>query len=129
MSLTACFSNHHYAGTSSPPSRLHISKSVTAVTSDSATSSPTFVVVSSDPSFDSSAGLQLFVDLSSYLLQQLPSSDPSAPRSVTRQHPMVFHPRLPKTALLTASVAPNCWVLSSPTCEPLTFSDADRYEA
>jgi len=46
---------------------------------------------------------------------------------------MVLHPRLPKTALLTAStaafVAPNCQVLFSPACEPLTFSDVNRYEA
>jgi len=68
MSLTACFSNDHYARTSSPPSGLHISRSITAVTSDSAASYPTSVVVSSNPSFDSSAGLQLFVDLLSYLL-------------------------------------------------------------
>ena len=38
-----------------------------------------------------------------------------------------------KTALLAASsvasAASNCRVLSSPACEPLTFSDVDRYEA
>jgi hypothetical protein len=46
---------------------------------------------------------------------------------------MVLRPRLPKTALLIASVvassAPNCRVMSSPACEPLTFSDADKYKA
>jgi hypothetical protein len=45
---------------------------------------------------------------------------------------MVLRPRLPKTALLTAfaaiSAAPNYRVMSSSACEPLTFSDADRYE-
>jgi hypothetical protein len=133
MSPSVCFSNDHYAGTCSPPLGSYISKSVIVASSDSAASSPASADVSSDSSSDSPAGLQLFVDLSSYPLQHLPSSDHSAPRSAAHQHPMVLHPRLPKTAILTAFtaafVAPNCWVLSSPACEPLTFSDADRYEA
>ena len=89
--------------------------------------------MSSGPSSSSPLGLQLCVDLSSYPLQQLSSSDPSTPWAAAHQHPMVLRSRLPKTALLaastTASTAPNCRVLSSPTCEPLTLFDADRYEA
>jgi len=46
---------------------------------------------------------------------------------------MILRSRLPKTALLAASAAasaaPNCRVLSSPSCELLTFSEANRYEA
>ena len=89
--------------------------------------------MSSSPSSDSPASLQLFIDLPSYPLQQLPSSDPYTSWSTTRQHPIVLRPRLSKTALLiaftVASATPNCRVMSSPACEPLTFSDADRYEA
>jgi len=133
MSPSVCFSNDHYTRTGSPPSGSYISRSVIATTSDSAASSTASTDVGSDPSSDSPAGLQLFVDLSSYPLQQLPSSDPSAPRFTAHQHPMVFHPRLLKIALLTASTtsfaAPNCRLLSSPACKPLTFSNADRYEA
>ena len=68
MSPSACFYNDHYAGTSSPPLKLHSSRSVTAATSDSAVGSPTSVVVSSSPSTNSPVGLQLFIDLSSYPL-------------------------------------------------------------
>jgi hypothetical protein len=46
---------------------------------------------------------------------------------------MVLRLQLPKTALLTASAAssaaPISRVMSSPTSEPIAFSDADRYEA
>jgi len=133
MSPSACFSNNHYAGTGSPPSELHISRSVTTTNSDSTVDSPTSAAASSNPSIDSLASLQLFVDLSSYPLQQLSNSYSSEPRSAARQYPMVLRPQLLKTALLTAftatSVAPNCRVMSSFACEPLAFSDADRYEA
>ena len=99
---------------------------------DSAASSPTSTTESSNPSA-SPPGLQICVDLSSYSLQQLPSWAPSTRQSVARQHPMVLRPRLQKTTLLAASAAAsaasNCRVLSSPACESLTFSDADRYEA
>jgi len=117
LSPSACFSNDHFAGTGSPPSGSHISKSVTAATSDSTASSPDSTAVSSGPSSASPTGLQLCVDLSSYPLQQLPSSDPSALRSAARQHPMVLRLRLPKTTLLAASAAastaPNCWLHKS----------------
>jgi histone deacetylase 1/2 len=133
MSASACFSNNHYAGTGSPPLELHISRSVTTTNSDSVVDSPTSAAASSNPSIDSLANLQLFVDLSSYPLQQLFNSDSSEPWSAVRQHPMVLRPQLLKTALLTAfaatSVAPNCRVMSSFAYEPLAFSDADRYEA
>jgi hypothetical protein len=132
MSPSACFSNDHFAGTGSPPSGSHFSRSALASPSDSAVSSPASAAESSDPSA-SPPGLQFCVDLSSYPLQQLPISAPSAHQSATRQHPMVLRPRLPKTALLAASaaasVASNCRVLPSPACELFTFSDADRYEA
>jgi hypothetical protein len=46
---------------------------------------------------------------------------------------MVLYPRLLKTALLTMFAATSAaliyWVMSSPTYEPIVFSDADRYEA
>jgi hypothetical protein len=58
---------------------LHISRSVTTANSDSMTGSPTSATASSILLIDSPVGLQLFVDLSSYPLQQLPSSDSSAP--------------------------------------------------
>ena len=69
MSPSACFSNDHYAGTGSPLSELHISRSVTTANFDSVVDSPTLAVASSNPSIDSLAGLKLFIDLSSYPLQ------------------------------------------------------------
>ena len=111
---------------------MHISRSVTAANYDSIASSPTSTAASSSPSTYSLVGLQLFIDLSSYPLQQLPSSNSSSPRSVARQHQMVLYPRLPKTALLTASTATytvsHYRVMSSPAYEPLIFSNADKNE-
>jgi len=51
------------------------------------------------------------------------------PHPAARQHLMVLHPRLPKTTLLTASIAPLYQVMSSPNYEPIAFSNTDRYEA
>jgi len=52
---------------------------------------------------------------------------------VARQHPMVLHPRHPKTALSTAtaisSAASFSQVGSPPSHEPLAFNDANRYKA
>jgi len=132
MSPSACFSNDHYAGTGSPSSKLYISKYVTTTNYDSVASSPISIVMSSDPSIYSHVRLQLFIDISSYPLQQLPSSNSSTSRSVSRQHQMVLYPRLPRIALLTASAATyaasHYRVMSSPTYEPFIFSNADKNE-
>jgi len=133
ISPSACFFNDHYAGTSSSPSELHISRFVTAYNIGSAIGSLTFAAASSGPSTSSPADLQLFVDLFSYPLQQLTSSSFSPPRSVACQHPMVLRSRLLKTTLLTASAATSTThiyqVISSPNYKPIVFSDVDRYEA
>jgi len=46
---------------------------------------------------------------------------------------MVLHPRLQKTTHLTVSTAMSTsfisWALFPPTYKPITFSDANRYEA
>jgi hypothetical protein len=46
---------------------------------------------------------------------------------------MVLRPLLSKTALLiastTSSAAPISQIMSSPTLEPIAFSNANRYEA
>jgi len=132
-SPSTCFSDDHYTGTSSPPSELQLFRFVIAANIDSTTGSLTSVVTSLGPSSNSPTSLQLFIDLSSYHFQQLPTSDFSPPRSATHSHPMVLCPWLLKIALLTTSAAssatPICWVMSSPTSESIAFSDADRYEA
>ena len=92
MSSSACFSNDYYAGTGSPPSKLHISRFVTVANYDSIASSPTSTAASSGLSTNSPVGLQLFIDLSSYHVQQLPSLNYSAPRSAACQHQMVIYP-------------------------------------
>jgi len=67
LSPSACFSNDHYAGTSSPPIKVHASKSVTVEKTGFAAGSPMFVVRSS-PSIRSPADLQLCINLSLYPL-------------------------------------------------------------
>jgi len=66
MSPFACFSDDHYAGTGSRSLELHIFKSVTTANTGSATSSPSSAANSGSLA-NPSAGLQLFVDLFSYL--------------------------------------------------------------
>lgn len=132
MSLSACFSDDHYACTSSPPLELHLSKSVTTASTDSMAGSHLFAAVNTSSLADPSAGLQIFVDLSSFPLQLLPSSESSFPWSAACQHSMVLRPLLSKTALLIAFVASSAALISqimfSPTIEPIAFSDANRYE-
>ena len=91
ISSYACFSNDHYAGTSSSPLELHVSRFVTVYNIGFTVDSPTSAAVSSSPSIGSPANLQLFVDLSSYPLQQLTSSGFSPPCSTAHQHLMVLH--------------------------------------
>jgi hypothetical protein len=67
MSPSACFSDDHYAGTGSRSLELHISRSVTTASTGSAAGSPSSAAANSGSLADPSAGLQLFVDLSSYL--------------------------------------------------------------
>jgi hypothetical protein len=77
------------------------------------------------------AGLNLVVDLSSYLLHEYTSLALPAFSSVVRRHPIVHHPQLPNTTTLTASSTssanPISRVLSYPAYEPIMFSNADRY--
>ena len=112
---------------------MHVSRFVITYNIGSTAGYSTFAAASSSPSTGSPADLQLFVDLSSYPLQQLTSLGFSPPRSTARQHPMVFRPRLPKTALLTTSAATSttsiCWVMSSLNYEPIIFYDFDMYKA
>jgi len=109
---------------------LHFSKSVTTASIDSTAGSPSSIAVNTGSLADPSIGLQLFIDLSSYLLQQLPSSESSPLRSAAHQHPMVLCLQLPKIALLTTSAASSIAlisrVMSSSTSKPIALSDANR---
>jgi hypothetical protein len=73
------------------------------------------------------------VYFSSYPLQQetnMSSSLSASPQIVSR-HPMVIHSRQSKTANLgvfAATISHASRVMSSPTSEPIVFSDADMYE-
>jgi hypothetical protein len=68
MSLSACFSNDHFTGTTSPPLELYFSRFFTVDNPGSVAGSPNFAVVSSRPQTGSLADLQLIVDLSFYRL-------------------------------------------------------------
>ena len=77
-------------------------------------------------------GLDLCVDLSTYSLPQLTSTDlPSAPPPI-RQYPIMLRPQQPKTAnisSISASSLPvsTLRVMSPSTLEPLSFKEADQY--
>jgi hypothetical protein len=133
LSSSAYFSNDHYAGTSSPSSKLYASKSVIAEKTSSTTGYPNSVAPSYGPSTGSPADLQLYVDLSFYPLRHLIGLGSSPPRLVARQHLMALHPQQPKTILLTTFVATSATliyrVLSPPNYKLIVFSVADRYEA
>jgi len=91
LSLVACFSNDHYAGTDSPlPDALAFRSDATK--QPSSTSASSVSTAQTSPSNASAAGLQLCVDLSSYPLQQLPSTSSLSPRPAAHQHPMVLCP-------------------------------------
>jgi len=132
-------SNDHYAGTGSPSSDAHVLRSVAAEQPGSATEHPSSAAASpasaipTSPSTVSPAGLQLYVDLSSYPLQHLLGTGHITPCPTACQHPMVLRPRQPKTALSTVTattfVASFNWVVSPPSHEPLVFNDANRYMA
>jgi len=66
-------------------------------------------------------------------LQQLTGTCSSPPWPTARQHHMILRLRQPKTTLstatTTATAAPISWVVSPPTREPITFTDANRYES
>jgi len=88
--------------------------------SPSAADSPASSSAMSSPSGHSAQsvpGLDLCVDLSTYSLPQLTSTDlPSAPPPI-RQHPMVLRPRRPKTANISSVSASSppvstLWVMS-----------------
>jgi len=74
MSQSVYFYDDHYAGIGSPPLELHLSKSATIASTDSAAGSSSFAAANTGSLTDPSMCLQLFVDLSSYPLQQLPQS-------------------------------------------------------
>jgi hypothetical protein len=133
LSPSICFYNDHCAGTTSPFSELHASSSDTVEKLEFVASSPLSVVVQFGPSIDSPADLQLYIDLSSYPLQQLMGSSSFPHQPVIRQHPVVLRPRLLKIILLTTfvttSIIPICRVLSPLTYKPIVFYDANRYKA
>jgi len=139
LSPYACLSNDHCAGTGSPSSDTHVLRSAATEQPSSAADHPSSTAASpvsavqTSPFTASPAGLQLCVDLSSYPLQHLPSTGHTSPCPAAHQHPMVLHPRQPKTALSTATAAASAVsfsrVVSPPSHEPLVFNDANRYEA
>jgi len=99
LSPYACLSNDYCAGTSSPSSDAHVLWSAAAEQPGSAAEHPNSAAafpasaVPTNPSTMSLAGLQLYVDLSSYPLQHLPVTGHTSPCPAARQHPMVLHPR------------------------------------
>jgi len=143
----ACLSNPYDAGStrqlvSSPPglgalfSPSSTSPSFTSIPIDSVSaynpSSADSLLLAAASSSSSPTGLQLMVDLSFYQLSHvslLPPSPPASPPASSR-HPMTPRPWQPKIANLVASVAAtsaSTRVLHSPSSEPFSFSDADRY--
>jgi len=109
LSPYACLSNDYCVGTGSPSSDAHVLQSAAAEQPgsaaehpSSATASPASAVPTS-PSTVSPPGLQLYVDLSSYPLHNLPITGHTSPCPAARQHPMILHRRQPKTALSTAT--------------------------
>jgi len=132
LSPSACIFNDHYARISSPSPDVHASRSAVVEQTSFATGSPGSAV-STSPSTDSLAGLQLCVDLSSYPLQQLTGTGSSPPRPAIWQRHMILRPRQPKTTLptttTTATAAPINQVASPPTHEPIAFTDINRYKA
>jgi len=88
----ACFVNDHYARIGSSSPNVHASKSVIVEQTNFAAGSSRSVV-STSPSTGSSAGLQIYVDLSLYPLQQFigTSSFPSRP-AICQCH-MILRPR------------------------------------
>jgi len=139
LSPYAFLSNDHCAGTGSPSPDVHVLRSAATQQPGSTLAHPSSVAASpvsavlTSPSTASPAGLQLYVDLSSYPIQPLPGTSHTSPCPATRQHPMVLRPRQPKTALSTATAAASAvsfnWVVSPPSHEPLVFNDASKYEA
>jgi hypothetical protein len=126
ISSPTSLSNGNSPGTSSSHSKTQVSGSNATCSPNYAT--PNFM---SQPTF--LASLNLVFDFFSYPLQQPSSSDLHATLSVICQHPMVLYPRLPKTTHLTAfsasTTSPSSRVITPPVYEPISFSDADRYEA
>ena len=120
-------SPHGLGALSSPssasPSLPNIPADSVSAYSPSSADSPVLEATSSS---SSPADLQLMVDLSSY---QLPPSSPASPPARSR-YPMTLRPRQPKTTNLVAFAAATSTstrVLHSPSSEPFSFSDADRY--
>jgi histone deacetylase 1/2 len=118
----------HYVGSGSAVPALSSSDSPSTAdspASSSALSSPSGHSAQSMPCLD------LCVDLSTYSLPQLTSTDlPFSPPPI-RQHPMVLRPRQPKTAnisFVSASSPPvsTSWVMSPSALEPLSFKEADQ---
>jgi len=127
-------SSPHGLGALSSPSSVSSSLASTPAASVSAPSpsSADSPVLEAASLSSSPAGLQLIIDLSSYQLPQVSSLQPSSPASppAHSRHPMTLRPRQPKTANLVASAAATSTsirVLYSPSSEPFSFSDADRY--
>lgn len=81
LSPSTCFFNDHYARIGSPSPDVHVSKSTVAEQTNF-TVGLSGSAVSTSPSTDSSAGSQLYVDLSSYPLQQLTDTSFSPPHQL-----------------------------------------------
>jgi hypothetical protein len=83
---------------------------------------------------ESSPGLDLYIDISSYSIPQQspPIRSPDSPAAVaSRQHPMVLRPRQHKSvnvsSVSASSLPPNSRVIYSSAHEPVSFREADRF--
>jgi len=137
-SVTPTFQREPTAGvgttsssSSAPPHLASVQAATDSASVDRLVSTASPLLMADTP-LTLSAGLDLVVDFSSYLLQQdiLWPSSSSVPPPLTSKHHMVLRSRQLKTANLAASAAPvtaSPRVLHSPSSEPLAFSDADKY--
>jgi len=117
MSSSPYLSNDHSPCTCSPPSKLPFSRFDGV---GSVAESLGFVTASLASQSKSPVGLNLVVDLSSYPLQQHTGSSLSTFSFLVRQHHMVLHPWLSKTASLMASSISSASPISL-TSKPSAF--------
>jgi hypothetical protein len=116
----------HFAGSDSAAA------DITATESPPSTMPPTspsqVPASSSQVPTESSPGLDLCIDLSSYSIPQQspPIRSPDSPAAVaSRQHPMVLRPRQHKfvnvSSVSASSLPPNSWVIYSSAHEPFSM--------
>jgi len=129
---SATMSLDHFAGSDSAAA------DITATESPPSTMPPTspsqVPASSSQVPTESSPGLDLCIDLSSYSIPQQspPIRSPDSPAAVaSRHHPMVLRPRQHKSVNVSSVSAsplpPNLQVTYSSAHEPLSFREADRF--